>query len=48
MCENLRYESVCFKEQHNDQEYYWPTIYRAGKAVVSIITSYIAYEYQPI
>ena len=45
MCENLRYESVYFEELHNDQEYYWPTIYRAGKAVVSTITSYIPYEY---
>ena len=45
MCENLRYESVYFEELQNDQEYYWPTIYRAGKAVVSTITSYIPYEY---
>ena len=22
MCENLHHESVCFKELHNDQEYY--------------------------
>ena len=29
MCENLHYESVYFKEQRNDQEYYLPTIYRA-------------------
>ena len=39
MCENLHYESVYFKELHNEQEYYWPTIYRAGAAVVSTITS---------
>ena len=31
--------NVCFKELHNDQEYYWPTTYRAGAAVVSTITS---------
>ena len=36
-CENLHYESVYFKELHNDQAYYWPTIYRAGTAVVSTI-----------
>ena len=41
MCENLNYESVYFKELHNQQEYYWPTIYRTGAAVVSTITSYI-------
>ena len=35
MCENLHYESVYFKELHHDQQYYWPTIYRAGAAVVS-------------
>ena len=39
MCENLHYESVYFKELPNDQEYYWPTIYRAEAAVVSTITS---------
>ena len=39
MCENLPYESVYFKELHNEQEYYWPSIYRAGEAVVSTITS---------
>ena len=38
-CENLHYESVYFKELHNEQKYYWPTIYRAGAAVVSTITS---------
>ena len=38
-CENLHYESLYFKELHNNQEYYWPTIYRAGAAVVSAITS---------
>ena len=36
---NLHYESVYLKELHNEQEYYWPTIYRAGAAVVSTITS---------
>ena len=41
MCENLHYESVYFTELHNDQEYYWPTIYRVGAAIVSTITSYI-------
>ena len=41
MCENLHYESVYFKELYNDQEYYWPTIYRAGAAVLSTITSII-------
>ena len=40
MCENLHYESVYFKELHNDKEYYWPIIYRAGAAVVSTITSF--------
>ena len=40
MCENLHYESVYFKELHNDQEYYWPTIYRARAAEVSTTTSY--------
>ena len=39
MCENLHYESLYFKELHNNQEYYWPTICRAGTAVVSSITS---------
>ena len=39
MCENLPYESVYFKELHNKQECYWPTIYRAGAVVVSTITS---------
>ena len=42
MCENLRYESVYFKELHNDQECYWPTIYRAGAAVVWPITTLIS------
>ena len=32
-------KSVYFKELHNEQEYYCPTIYRAGAAVVSTITS---------
>ena len=31
-------QSVYFKELHNDQEYYWPTTYRTGAAVVSTIT----------
>ena len=31
-------KSVYFKELHNEQEYYCPTIYRAGAAVVSTIT----------
>ena len=39
MCENLHYKSVYFKELHNQQEYYRPTIYRTGPAVVSTITS---------
>ena len=39
MCENLPHESVYFKELHNEQECYWPTICRAGAAVVSTITS---------
>ena len=39
MCENLHDESVYFKELHNQQEYYCPTIYRMGAAVVSTITS---------
>ena len=30
--------NVYFKELHNDQEYYWPTTYRAWAAVVSTIT----------
>ena len=39
MCENLHYESVYFKVLHNEQEYYWATMYRTGAAVVSTITS---------
>jgi len=39
MCEHIHYESVYFKELHNEQEYYWPTIYRQGAAVVSTIIS---------
>jgi len=39
-------ESVYFKELHNQQEYYWPTIYRTGAAVVSTITSiYLCFDY---
>ena len=34
MRENLHYESVYFKELHNDQEYNWLTANRAGAAVV--------------
>ena len=34
--ENLHYELVYFKELHNDNN--WPTMYRAGGAVVSTIT----------
>ena len=47
ICENLHYESVYFKELVNEQEYYWPTIYRGGgggggdAAVMSTITSVI-------
>ena len=40
MCEYLHYELVYFKELQNEQEYYCLTIYRAGAAVVSTITSY--------
>ena len=43
MCEYLHYESAYFKELHKEQEYYWPTIYRPGTAVVSTITSYKSY-----
>ena len=39
ICENLHYQSVYFKELHNEQEYYRPTIYRAETAVVSTVTS---------
>ena len=28
-----------FKELHNDQEYYWPTTYSSGAALVSTFTS---------
>ena len=34
MCENLHYEWVSFKELHNEQEYCWPTIFRAGVFLV--------------
>ena len=34
MCENLHYEWVSFKELHNEQEYCWPTKYRAGVFLV--------------
>ena len=40
MCENLQYELVYFKELHNEQEYYWPVIRKAGAALVSTITTY--------
>ena len=39
MSENLPYESVYFKELHNE-----PTVYRAGAAVVSTITSLFFYK----
>ena len=39
MCENLHYKLVYLIELHNEQEYYWPTIYRVVAAVVSTITS---------
>ena len=45
MCANVHYESVYFKELHNDQEYCWLTIYPAGAAVVSTITSLHFEEY---
>ena len=32
-------ETSAVRRLHNDQEYYWPTIYRDGAAVVSTITS---------
>ena len=48
MCENLHYESVYFKELHNDHEYYWPTTYRAGAAVGSTITSLILVARFPV
>ena len=41
LCENLPYESVYFKELHNEQECYCLTIYRVVAAVVSTITSLI-------
>ena len=34
---------VYFKELHNDQEYYCPTTYRAGAAVVSTTITSINY-----
>ena len=36
-------KSVYFKELHNEQEYYSPTIYRAGAAVVSTNTCDICF-----
>ena len=39
MSENFQYELVYFKELHNEQEYYWPTIHKAGAALVSTIYS---------
>ena len=36
--DSFDHELVYFKELHNDQEYYWPTIYRGGGAVLSTIT----------
>ena len=44
MCEHLHYESVSFKELHKEQEYYWPTMYRAGAAAVSTITSLLVWR----
>ena len=44
MCENLHYESVYFKELHNEQEYYRQTIYRAGAGVMSTITTQCSYN----
>ena len=49
MCEKLHYESVYSKELHNGQEYYWPTMYRAGAAVVSTINigvTFLSWECQ--
>ena len=37
----MEYNTVYFKELHNEQEYYWSKIYRAGVAVVSTITSLV-------
>ena len=37
----LHYESLYFKELHNEQEYYLLTIYRTGAAVVSTFTSVV-------
>ena len=37
-------KSVYFKELHNEQEYYCPTIYREGVAVVSTITSLVYFR----
>ena len=39
MSEDLNYKSVYLKQLHNDQVYYSTTIYRAGAAVVSTITT---------
>jgi len=39
MCEILHDQYEYFKELHKEQGYNWPTIYRAGTAVVSTITS---------
>ena len=55
---NLLYE-ICVKifimnqhnysrELHNDQEYYWPAIYRVGAAVVSTNTSVIRVNFKII
>ena len=38
MCEHLHImKSVCFKELHNEQEYYSSTIYRAGAAECQLL-----------
>ena len=39
MCENLHYESVYFKELHNEQEYYWLTIQSGGSCSVNYYIS---------
>ena len=40
--EYVRTSSLYMKSVHNEQEYYCPTTYRAGAAVVPSITSYIS------
>ena len=48
ICENLHYQSVYFKELHNEQEYYRPTIYRAETAVVSTVTIVLTVPYYTV